>query len=317
MFAKIVGTGSCMPEKVLTNDDLSELIDTTDEWITKRVGIKRRHIVAGDDSLMSMSLIAAKQALAAANLAAADIDMIIVGTVTADYVFPSAACLLQQALGVKNGCPAFDVNAACSGFLYAMNVTKSFIASGAVKNVLVVGADAASKLMDWTDRSTCVLFGDGAGAIVMQASEEPGILAAEFGANGDYTEKLFVRNSIWQDNVAQYIEMEGKEVFRYATNKMTQLVLDLVDQSKVAVDDIDWFIPHQANKRITEALIKKLGVDSEKIIQTIEEHGNTSSASVPLALDFAVRSGKIKSGDTVFLEAFGGGFTWGGVLLKY
>jgi len=248
---------------------------------------------------------------------ASDIDLSIVATVTPDKLFPSAACELQSALGVKNETPAFDLNAACAGFIYAFNIALKFMQSDAVQNALVIGADAFSKIIDWDDRSTCILFGDGVGAVVLQQSSEPHVLATQLHADGAYANLLSVDNSVWHEFVPQYVQMQGKEVFRFATTKLGELVSQLVEKAGIAQSDIDWLIPHQANKRIIDAIAKKLQLGQDKIIQTIEYHGNTSSASVPLALDYAVTAGKVQAGDILMLEAFGGGFAWGAVLLKY
>ncbi len=317
IYSKIIGTGSFLPSNVLTNQDVCKIVDTTDEWIRKRVGIETRQIVGEGETLHTMAHEASVRAIAAAGIDAADIDLIIVGTVSADHVFPSAACLLQSSLGVSNQSPAFDVSAACAGFIYALNTADTFVRAGSAKNVLVVGADALSKYLDWSDRATCVLFGDGAGAVVLQASDSPGIVATELHAEGAYADSLYIRNHIWNDSLPQYLSMNGKEVFRNATSKLGDMVDSLLANAKLNHSDVDWLIPHQANKRIIDAIAKKLRMDGSKIIQTIEKHGNTSSASVPLALDVAVRSGKINRGDNLFLEAFGGGYAWGAALVQY
>jgi 3-oxoacyl-[acyl-carrier-protein] synthase III len=316
-FSRIIGTGSYLPKKILTNQELAERVDTSDEWIKQRVGIESRHIISEDETIHSMAHHASVAAIAAAGIDAADIDLIIVGTVSSDRVFPSCACMLQRSLGVANQSPAFDVSAACAGFIYALNTADSFVRSGAAHNVLVVGADALSKYLDWSDRGTCVLFGDGAGAVVLQSSEKPGIVSTELHAEGSFTDSLYIKNPIWHDNAAQYLVMNGKEVFRHATTKLGAMVDSLLSKSGMQHSDIDWLIPHQANKRIIDAIARKLQMQEDKIIQTIGRHGNTSSASVPLALDTAVRSGKIKPGDSLFLEAFGGGYAWGAALVQY
>lgn len=316
-FSRIIGTGSYLPKKILTNQELAERVDTSDEWIRQRVGIESRHIVSADETIHTMAHKASVEAIAAAGILATDIDLIIVGTVSSDRVFPSCACLLQQSLGVVNQTPAFDVSAACAGFIYALNTADTFVRSGAANNVLVVGADALSKYIDWSDRGTCVLFGDGAGAVVLQSSDEPGIISTELHAEGSFSDSLYIKNSVWHDNAAQYLSMNGREVFRHATSKLGAMVDNLLSESNMQHNDIDWLIPHQANKRIIDAIARKLQMSEEKIIQTIARHGNTSSASVPLALDEAVRSGKIKAGDNLFLEAFGGGYAWGAALVKY
>ena len=316
-FARISGTGSYLPPTVLTNEEIASRIDTTDEWILQRVGIKERRVIADNQSLVDMMEIASLAAMKSAGIEASDIDLIIVGTVTADHVFPSAACLLQRALGVNNQSPAFDLNAACAGFIYALNVADNFLQTDEVKTALVVGADAFSRIVNWEDRSTCVLFGDGAGAVVLQSSDQPGVLATQLHAQGEHADLLYVENSVWDDFTPKYVHMRGKEVFRYATEKLGDLVGQLLAKCNLEQSDIDWLIPHQANKRIIAAVARKLNLSEEKIIQTIEHHGNTSSASVPLALDHAVKGGLIQRGDVLMLEAFGGGFAWGAALVKY
>jgi 3-oxoacyl-[acyl-carrier-protein] synthase III len=317
IYSKIIGTGSYLPQKILTNQELCKMVDTTDEWIRQRVGIQTRHIVGEDETLHTMAHGASLKAIEAAGISPQDIDLIIVGTVSADNVFPSAACLLQGALGITNGSPAFDVSAACSGFIYALNVADNFVRGGGAQNVLVVGADVFSKYLDWSDRSTCVLFGDGAGAVVLQASDTQGIVSTQLHAAGAYADSLYIKNPIWNNNEAQHVKMNGKDVFRHATTKLGDMVDSVLAKSGMQHSDIDWLIPHQANKRIIDAIAKKLKMSESKIIQTIESHGNTSSASVPLALDVAVRSGQIKRGDNLFLEAFGGGYAWGAALVQY
>lgn len=315
-YSRIAGVGSYLPEKILTNDDMAEFIDTTDEWITKRVGIRQRHVVSEGESLTSLMHKAAVAALASATLEPNDIDLIIVGTTTGDCIFPSAACLLQNALGISNRCAAFDLNAACAGFIYALNVADQFIKSQSNKNILVVGADAFSRIVDWGDRSTCVLFGDGAAAVILQASEKPGIIATDIHADGSYHDLLYAKNPIWHAD-KPCVKMEGREVFKFATNTLGDAFLRLIEQAGLSPDDVDWLIPHQANQRILDAIARKLNLSPEKIIQTVEYHANTSAASVPLALDAAINTGKIKRGDILLLEAFGGGFAWGAALVEY
>ena len=315
--AKILGTGSYLPEKVVTNKDLEKQVDTSDQWIQERTGIKKRHIAEDNQTTCDLAEIAAKNAMDAAGLGADDIDMVIVATTTPDRVFPSTACLLQQRLGIKGGA-AFDVQAVCTGFVYALGVAEKFIATGSAKNVLVVGAETLSRIVDWSDRGTCILFGDGAGAVVLGASDEPGIMSVHLHADGSYENLLTVPAGISEgyDNPA-FIEMKGNEVFKMAVNTLGRIVDETLDANQLDKGDIDWLIPHQANIRIINATAKKLKMSMDHVVVTVDEHGNTSAASVPLALDTAVRDGRIKRGEILLLEAFGGGFTWGSVLVKY
>ena len=315
--AKILGTGSYLPEKVVTNKDLEKQVDTSDQWIQERTGIKKRHIAEDNQTTCDLAEIAAKNAMDAAGLDADDIDMVIVATTTPDRVFPSTACLLQQRLGIKGGA-AFDVQAVCTGFVYALGVAEKFIATGSAKNVLVVGAETLSRIVDWSDRGTCILFGDGAGAVVLGASDEPGIMSVHLHADGSYENLLTVPAGISEgyDNPA-FIEMKGNEVFKMAVNTLGRIVDETLDANQLDKGDIDWLIPHQANIRIINATAKKLKMSMDHVVVTVDEHGNTSAASVPLALDTAVRDGRIKRGEILLLEAFGGGFTWGSVLVKY
>ena len=315
--AKILGTGSYLPEKVVTNKDLEKQVDTSDQWIQERTGIKKRHIAEDNQTTCDLAEIAAKNAMDAAGLGADDIDMVIVATTTPDRVFPSTACLLQQRLGIKGGA-AFDVQAVCTGFVYALGVAEKFIATGSAKNVLVVGAETLSRIVDWSDRGTCILFGDGAGAVVLGASDEPGIMSVHLHADGTYENLLTVPAGISEgyDNPA-FIEMKGNEVFKMAVNTLGRIVDETLDANQLDKGDIDWLIPHQANIRIINATAKKLKMSMDHVVVTVDEHGNTSAASVPLALDTAVRDGRIKRGEILLLEAFGGGFTWGSVLVKY
>jgi 3-oxoacyl-[acyl-carrier-protein] synthase-3 len=320
-YSRITGTGSFLPEKVLTNHDLEKMVETSDQWIRERTGIKKRHIAAEGETTCDLAEAAARHALDAAGLKPADIDLVIVATTTADKIFPSTACLLQKRLGI-HGPPAFDVQAVCSGFIYAMDVADKFIRSGSAKKALVVGAETLSRITNWKDRGTCVLFGDGAGAIVLEASAEPGILSSHLHADGAYDEMLHVPTgvSIDYDSVREgraYMEMQGNDVFRFAVRTLGKIVDETLAANHMTKGDIDWLVPHQANIRIIAATAKKLNMPMERVVVTVDEHGNTSAASVPLALDVAVRDGRIKRGDTLLLEAFGGGFTWGSVLLKY
>lgn len=319
-FARIAGTGSYLPEKILTNADLEKMVDTSDEWITDRTGIRKRHIVDGETTC-DLAEQAARRAIEAAGLSAADIDLIIVGTTTPDRIFPSTACLLQDRLKI-HGCPAFDVQAVCTGFVYALGVADMFVTAGKAKHALVVGAETLSNIVDWTDRGTCVLFGDGAGAVVLSASDETGILSTHLHADGQYKELLTVPAGL-SENIEQlkaggaFVEMKGNEVFKVAVNTLGRIVDETLAANNMQKSDITWLVPHQANIRIIAATAKKLDMSMDHVVVTVQDHGNTSAASIPLALDIAVRDGRIQRGDTLLLEAFGGGFTWGSALLKY
>ncbi len=320
IYSRIAGTGSYLPEKILTNADLEKMVDTTDQWITDRTGIKKRHISEGQTTC-DLAEQAVLNAIEAAGISHDDIDLIIVATTTPDRVFPSTACLLQERLGI-HGCPAFDVQAVCTGFVYALGVADMFITSGKAKHALVVGAETLSNIVDWTDRSTCILFGDGAGAVVLSASEEAGILSTHLHADGQYKDLLTVHGGI-SENPEKFkagealVEMRGNEVFKVAVNTLGRIVDETLAANNMDKSMIDWLVPHQANIRIINATAKKLGMSLDNVVVTVDEHGNTSAASVPLALDIAVRDGRIKRGDMLLLEAFGGGFTWGSALLKY
>jgi len=319
-YSRIIGTGSYLPEKILTNADLENMVKTSDEWITSRTGIRERHIAAEGETTCDMATHAARMALESSGLGHSDIDLIIVATTTPDLVFPSTACLLQERLGI-HGCPAFDVQAVCTGFIYALAVADKFIRSGSSKKVLVIGAETLSRIVDWTDRGTCILFGDGAGAVILESSEEPGIISTHIHSDGQFKNLLQVPTGIssnYQDIIEgnTFIEMKGNEVFRMAVNTLGRIVDETLDYNNMKKSDIDWLVPHQANIRIIIATAKKLGMSLDNVVVTIDRHGNTSAASVPLAFDEAVRDGRIKQGETVLLEAFGGGFTWGSVLLK-
>lgn len=322
VFARIAGTGSYLPKKILTNDDLSKFVDTSDEWITSRSGIRQRHIAADDETTCDLAYHASVRALEAAGVDASELDLIVLGTTTPDLIFPSTACLLQHRLGA-DGCAAFDVNAACSGFIYALTVADKFIRSGAAKNVLVVGSETLTRMIDWNDRTTCVLFGDGAGAVVLKPDTDTGILSTHLHADGGKKELLWnpVGVSVGfkpeEKNVGVRINMAGSDVFKHAVKTLDALVEETLEANGLDRHDIDWLIPHQANLRIIEATAKRLDMPMERVIVTVDRHGNTSSGSVPLALDEAVRSGRIQRGQMVLLEAFGGGFTWGSALLRY
>jgi len=295
----------------MTNTDLEKIVDTSDQWITERTGIRKRHIAADNETTCDLAEHAARNAMAAADVKPSDIDLIIVATTTPDRVFPSTACLLQNRLGIHNGTAAFDLQAVCTGFVYALGVADKFIRSGSATRALVVGADSLSRIIDWTDRSTCVLFGDGAGAVIVEASDTPGILSTHLHADGQYNELLHVPEG------NQYILMQGNEVFKVAVNTLGRIVDETLRANKLKKDDIDWLVPHQANIRIIAATARKLKMPMERVVVTVDQHGNTSAASIPLALDSAVRDGRIQRGETLLLEAFGGGFTWGSALLTY
>ena len=322
IHARIAGTGSYLPEKVLTNDDLAKLVDTSDEWIAARTGIRERHVAAEGETTSDLAYQASLRALEAAGVEAGELDLIIMGTTTPDLIFPSAACLLQHKLGA-NGCPAFDVNAACSGFIYALTIADKFIRSGAARTALVVGSETLTRMLDWSDRGTCVLFGDGAGAVVLKADAETGILSTHMHADGGKKELLWnpVGVSVGfkpeEHNAGVRVLMTGNEVFKHAVKALDSVVDEALDANGLDKHQLDWLVPHQANLRIIEATAKRLEMPMDRVIVTVDKHGNTSSASVPLALDQAVRSGQIQRGQLVLLEAFGGGFTWGSALLRY
>jgi 3-oxoacyl-[acyl-carrier-protein] synthase-3 len=322
VFARIAGTGSYLPERVLTNDDLAKLVDTSDEWIAARTGIRKRHIAAEGETTSDLGYHAAVRALEAAGVDAKELDLIVVGTTTPDLIFPSTACLIQHRLGA-DGCPAFDVNAACSGFVYALTVADKFIRSGAARTALVIGAETLTRMVDWSDRTTCVLFGDGAGAVVLKADTETGILSTHMHADGGKKELLWnpvgvsVGFKPGEENAGVRIHMSGNDVFKHAVKALDSVVEETLEANGLDRHDIDWLIPHQANLRIIEATAKRLDMPMERVVVTVDKHGNTSSGSVPLALDEAVRSGKVQRGQLVLLEAFGGGFTWGSALLRY
>ncbi len=316
-YSQIIGTGSYLPERILTNHEIAEKTDTSDEWIRKRVGVVERRIIGeSGDTTTTMSYEAAKAALAAADLDASELDMIVVGTATADNYFPSTACVVSRLLGIEHDCPAFDLNAACSGFIYALSIADNFIKTG-LRNVLVIGVDSLTKLVDWTDRSTCVLFGDGAGAVVLQANEERGIVKTVLHANGKYDTAIQAQNPIWNHEAPMYLTMRGNEVFRIAVTKLGEIVDEVLALSGFDKSDIDWLIPHQANLRIIQATAKRLGLSMDQVVLTVDRHGNTSAASIPLALDHAVRSGDVKRGQRLLLEAFGAGLAWGAAIVDY
>jgi len=320
-YSRITGTGSYLPEKILTNHDLEKIMDTTDEWIRDRTGIYKRHIAAGGETTCDLAEIAASRAMEAAGRTPRQIDLIVLATTTPDRVFPSTACLLQQRLDI-HGTAAFDVQAVCTGFVYALGIADKFIKTGAAKCALVVGAETLSRIVDWNDRGTGILFGDGAGAVIIEASDEPGILSTHLHADGSYEHLLTVPAGIsaGYDKVLAgqaYVQMQGNEVFKMAVNTLGRIVDETLAANNMEKSDVDWLIPHQANIRIIQATARKLKMPMDHVVVTVDEHGNTSAASVPLALDTAVRDGRIKRGEILLMEAFGGGFTWGSALLKY
>ena len=315
-YARIAGTGSYLPAKVLTNIDLEGSVETSDEWIFSRTGIRERHIAADNECASDLALIASQRALEAAGVTTDALDLIIVATTTPDMVFPSTACILQAKLGAKN-CPAFDVQAVCSGFVYALTTADHFMRSGQYRNVLVVGAEVYSRILDWEDRTTCVLFGDGAGAVVLQRGDAPGILSTHLHADGSHAGILSVPGSVSGGKVSgrPLLQMEGNAVFKFAVRVLGEVAEEALAANHLTKADIDWLIPHQANIRIIQATAKKLGLPMDKVITTVDKHANTSAASIPLALDLAVRDGRIRAGHNVLLEGVGGGFTWGAVLV--
>lgn len=318
-YTKIISTGSYLPKKILTNDDLSQMMDTSNEWITTRTGIKERHIADDNESCADMAEVAAKKALEKANIPAEEIDLIVVGTSTPSAIFRSVATELQTRLGCRE-VPAFDVNAACSGFIYALSVADAYIKAGIVKKALVLGADLLTNSVNWQDRNTAVLFGDGAGAVVVEASSEAGIHFIELASDGKYGDLLEAPNAAGAkktDTRPSYITMQGREVFKFAVKTLSGFVVQLLEKAQMKPEEIDYLIPHQANLRIISATAQELNMSMDKVITTVDIHANTSAASVPLALDWAVQQGKVKKGNKLFLEAFGGGFTWGGCIITY
>ncbi len=317
-FSRILGTGSYLPDRILTNADLEKLVETSDQWIVERTGIRERHIAAEGELTSDLATRAAQAALEAAGLAVDDIDLLLVATTTPDLVFPSTACIVQSKLGMTNGMPAFDLQAVCSGFVYALSVADQYIRTGAVRHVLVIGAETLSRITDWNDRSNCILWGDGAGAVVLGASGEPGIIATHIHADGRHKELLRTTTGASSGmNEPALMRMEGNPVFKMAVNTLDRIVDETLQANGLQKSDIDWLVPHQANIRIITATARKLGMSMDRVVTTVASHGNTSAASVPLAFDVAVRDGRIQRGQTVLMEAFGGGFTWGSALLKF
>ncbi|HEX7048259.1 MAG TPA: beta-ketoacyl-ACP synthase III [Gammaproteobacteria bacterium] len=321
MYSRIAGTGRFLPEKVLTNHDLEKMVETSDEWIRDRSGIHERHIASDGETTLDLCEKAAINAMEMAGITAADLDMIIVGTTTPDLVFPNMGVLLQDRLGA-HGCMSMGIEAACTGFIYALGIADKFIQTGSVKRALVVGAETLSRIIDWSDRTTCVLFGDGAGAVVLEASEEAGVISTHLHADGKYKDLLYFPSGVSRGfndlkSGKDFVQMKGNEVFKVAVQTLGRIVEETLEANNITPDDIDWLIPHQANIRIIEGTARKLKMPMERVVVTIAEHGNTSAASVPMALDVAVRDGRVKRGQTILLEAFGGGFTWGSALIKF
>jgi len=317
-YSKIVGTGSYLPKKILTNHDLESVVDTSDSWIRSRTGIEQRHIAAENETASDLAMNACLKAIESADISADKIDLIIVATTTPDMTFPSTACILQSKLGIKD-CPAFDVQAVCSGFVYALATADMFIRAGRCNTALVVGTEIYSRLLDWNDRSTCVLFGDGAGAVLITKSDQPGILSSHLHANGSHYNALSLPGNISHGKIQgnPFITMEGNTVFKFAVKVMEEIVYEALSENNLQISDINWLIPHQANIRIIQSTAKKLGLPMDKVVTTIAKHGNTSAASIPLALDIAVRDKRIKPNQYVLLEGVGGGFTWGAVLIRW
>jgi 3-oxoacyl-[acyl-carrier-protein] synthase III len=313
-FARIIATGSYLPTKVVSNFDLEKTINTSDEWIAKRTGIRNRHIVSDQETTTLMGAKAAESALEKVNLTTEDIDLVLVATCTAEQIFPSTACQIAEKINLLP-CIAFDVQAACSGFIYALSVASQYIQTGQVKTALVIGSESMSRVMDWEDRTTCVLFGDGAGCVLLEASQEPGIFSTHLKADGRHKDILYLNNAMMADD--GYLRMDGRPVFRSAVKCLEEIALEAIEYNKFQIQDIDWIVPHQANIRIIKSTAKKLGISMDKVILTVQEHANTSGASIPMALDIAVNDGRIQPGQNLLLEAFGGGLTWGSALVRY
>ncbi|MDH4286934.1 MAG: ketoacyl-ACP synthase III [Gallionella sp.] len=318
-YSKIIGTGSYLPAKVMTNYDLEKIVDTSHDWIVSRSGINERHFAADDEMTSDLALQASRRAIEAAGIGADEIDLVIVATTSPDQIFPSTACILQDKLGIRNRGAAFDMQAVCGGFVYALNTADLYIRGGQAKTALVVGAEVLSRILDWNDRTTCVLFGDGAGAVVLQASDKPGIIASKLHADGSHRGMLKAEGNIRNGSVQgePFIKMEGQAVFKFAVKVLSEVVEEVLEENHLQGSDISWLVPHQANIRIMEATAKKLGLSMDNVIVTVADHGNTSAASIPLALDVAVRDGRVKPGQNILLEAVGGGFTWGAVLVRW
>ncbi|MFT3742576.1 MAG: beta-ketoacyl-ACP synthase III [Gammaproteobacteria bacterium] len=315
-YARIIGTGGYLPERVLSNLDLEQMVETNDQWIVERTGISQRHVMSDSETTSSMAEIAAKRAIEAAGIRPEEIQLIVVGTSTPDRFFPSTATILQNRLGIS-GCPAFDISAACAGFIYALSVADQFIRANGIKTALVIGAESLTRLVDWTDRTTCILFSDGAGAAILRADSTPGIISTHIHADGQYNQLLYAPNHLGELKEPPYIKMKGNEVFKLAVNTLNDIVDETLAHNGIDQSQIDWLIPHQANLRIIKATAKKLNLPMERVVLTIQNQGNTSAASIPLALDSAIRDGRIKPGETLLMETFGAGLTWGSALVKY
>ncbi len=315
-YARIIGTGSALPEKVVSNFDLEKIIDTSHDWIVERTGIERRHICDSDETISMLATKAARNAIEMAGIDPEDIDLIIVGTATPELAFPSTACMVQRELGIQN-CIAFDINAACSGFVYGLGIAKQWIESGTAKHVLLIGADTLSRVVDWNDRATCVLFGDGAGAAILSADEETGVLSTHMHSDGVGTNLLYATSSLSETDNPPKIRMRGNEVYKFAVRSLSDLVAEELKENNITQADIDWFVPHQANLRIIKAAADRIGLPMDRVILTIQDHGNTSAASIPMALDVAVRDGRIKKGHRLLFDAFGAGFAWASSYLVF
>lgn len=319
IYSKIIGTGSYLPAKVLTNYDLEKVVDTSHDWIFSRSGIAERHIAADNELTSDLALQASRKAIEAAGIGADEIDLVIVATTSPDQIFPSTACILQDKLGIKSRGPAFDIQAVCGGFVYALNTADMYIKGGQAKTALVVGAEVLSRMVDWKDRTTCVLFGDGAGAVVLCASEQPGIVTSKLHADGSHRNMLKAEGNVRNGEIDgdPFLRMDGQAVFKFAVKVLSDVVEEILEEQNLSGADINWLVPHQANIRIIEATAKKLGLGMENVVVTVANHGNTSAASIPLALDTAARDGRIKTGQNILIEAVGGGFTWGATLIKW
>jgi 3-oxoacyl-[acyl-carrier-protein] synthase-3 len=320
IHARIVGTGSYLPEKILTNADFEKMVETSDQWIVERTGIRERHVAANGEYTSDLAVAAARRALEAAGVTPASVDLLIVATTTPDRIFPSTACIVQAKLGIANSSPAFDMQAVCSGFVFALATANNFIRAGQARTALVIGAETLSRITDYSDRSNCILWGDGAGAVVLAASDEPGIVSTHIHADGRHQDLLYVDGGPSMGRNGEdgpYMRMAGNAVFKVAVNTLDAIVDETLAANGLQKSDIHWLVPHQANIRIIQATAKKLGMSMDNVVLTVDKHGNTSAASIPLALDTAVRDGRIKRGETILMEAFGGGFTWGSALVKY
>ena len=319
MYSRIIGTGSYLPEKILSNHDLEKMVDTSHDWIFSRTGINERHIAGENELASDLALHASRRAMESAGIEADEIDLVIVATTTPDMLFPSTATILQSKLGIKNSCPAFDVQAVCTGFIYALATADCYLKSGKYRHALVVGTEVLSRIIDWTDRSTCVLFGDGAGAVVLKSGETPGILSSHLHADGSYNPILAAPGRVCNGKIqgSPFVSMNGNAVFKIAVNVLEQVASEAMQANRMSPSDIDWLVPHQANIRIIEATAKKLSMDMGRVVVTVDRHGNTSAASIPLALDQAAREGRFREGETLLMEGVGGGITWGSLLLKW